>query len=660
MISERDVIGLLHRADWTKLTLSGTVHADEPVVDTVIIVQADRPPSGPWQREDEKYPGPPFPPPGKLPGVPSWMSGWAQRQAREARRGRSPGPFWEFAPRGQDARALAVAPGRRFRADGADGTWALGCDGARMWCWFRDRPASPTVGFNGADGQPRTPYRDLLEPSWLLSEYSLALAGEEAVAGRPGVRVRCSRRAVAAPVTEVGGPVGGSVRGLFAPMPRWISAVGYPDEVEAVVDAELGILLRCARRSGDEPPKVSEFTALDVTGAAGAPAFTAPEGGVFVGDKGAWTRAPGDRPAGPSLGDALGEALGTAGKEAATAFGGLAAGGLGALIRYAPSRPRVDPFAQATTEEADPEARIPDDEPAPDEAGPDEAGPDEAGGGVSAAQNTGLPDEVPHLLYRGGLTGPSFSATLHEWFDGDAVLGAIPESARRAGFGGFGYLVDALRDSTRDQGADAAHAVSVVRIGDWTRYRIDAVRTLAGTPFYHPGRRGAKQAPADAKQPLTIACDGTRVWQVYRDRVITGPAAPPPGDLAALVDASWLLDRDIELADGAEVELGGRRGYRVVARYRGPEAAGPGWWQRLFFPAVAVVDAETGLVLRLTRFKGGRPAMRQELRDFTVLEDGADFEFTPPAGLPVTDAGSPRSGDDEPGSWRAWSWDPPV
>jgi hypothetical protein len=663
MVSERQVVGLLHRADWTKLALSGTVRGDEPAVDAVITVRSDRPPSGPWQREDEdKDPGPPFPPPGELPGVPSWWSGWAQRQAREARRGRGPGPFWEFAPRGQDAAcALSVAPGRRFRADGADGTWALGCDGARMWHWFRDRPAGASVsfGFNEAGGRPRAPYRDLLEPSWLLSGYSLALDGEEAVAGRAGVRVRCTLRAVAAPATRAGGPVGGSVHGLFTPMPRWMRAVGYPDEVEAVVDAELGILLRCAQRSGDGPPKVTGFVSFDPSGPGDAAAFTAPEGSVFAGDKDAWTRAPGDRPAGPSLGDAVGEALGTAGKEAAKAFGGLAAGGLGALIRYAPSGPRVDPFAQATAEEADPEARIPDDEPAPDEAVPGEAEPGAAGGAASAAQNTGLPDEVLHLLYRGGLAGPSFSATMHEWFDGDAVLGAVPEAARRAGFGGVGFLVDALRDSRAERGADAAHAVSSVRVGGLTRYRIDVVRALAGTPFYRPGRRDAKQALADANQPLTVACDGARVWQVYRERVITGPAAPPPGDLAALTDASWLLDRDLELSGGGQAWLGGRRGYRVVARYREPVAPGTGWWQRLFFPAVAVVDAETGLVLRLTRFKGGRAAMRQELRDFTVLEDGADFGFTPPDGLPVTDAESPP-GDGEPGSWRAWSWGPPV
>ena len=74
-----------------------------------------------------------------------------------------------------------------------------------------------------------------------------------------------------------------------------------------------------------------------------------------------------------------------------------------------------------------------------------------------------------------------------------------------------------------------------------------------------------------------------------------------------------------------------------MARYRGVAGLEMGWWQRLFFPAVAVVDAETGLLLRLTRFKGGRPAMRQELRDVTPLEPGAGFGFTPPDGLPVVD-----------------------
>ena len=654
MVSEREVVALLHRADWTMLSLTGTVRGAEPVVDTVITIQSDEPPSGPWERKEEEDTEPLPPPLRSMFGhMPLWLFEQMKEHAREARRGRSPGPSWDFEPRGQDAACtLSVAPGRRFRADGADGTWALGCDGERMWHWFGDRPAGAPVSFGltGSDDRPRTPYQALLAPSWLLTGYSLVLDGEETVAGRAGVRVRGTLRTVATRTTRIGGRVGGDrASGLFTPMPRWMRSIGYQDEVEAVVDAALGILLRCAQRSGDEPPRVTEFMSLDVNGPTDASAFTAPDGSVFGGDKGARARGAGDRPGGSTagpLGDALGEAFGTAGKEAAKAVAGLAAGGLGALIRYAPSKPRVDPFAQATAEEADPEAEIPADEPPPDEA----AGED------SAAQNAGLADEVRHLVYRSGLAVPPFSATMHEWFDRGAVLAAVPESARRTGFGGVGFLVDALRDSARDAATDARHAVSTVRMGEWTEYRIDVVRSAAGPASFNSGR-DKKQAFATANQPLTIASDGTRVWRVFPGRVLTGPAAPPPGDLATLVDASWLLDRDLELSGGREVWLGGRRAYRVVARYREPVPPGVGWWERLFFPTVAVVDAETGLVLRLTRFKGGRPAMRQELRDFTALDAGADFGFTPPAGLPVIDAES-QQGESEEGTWT-WSWDPP-
>jgi hypothetical protein len=45
MVSEREVVALLHRADWTRLTLSGTVTGAEPVVDVVISVRSDEPPA---------------------------------------------------------------------------------------------------------------------------------------------------------------------------------------------------------------------------------------------------------------------------------------------------------------------------------------------------------------------------------------------------------------------------------------------------------------------------------------------------------------------------------------------------------------------------------------------------------------------------------------
>jgi hypothetical protein len=648
MVSERDVIGLLYRADWARLALSGTVTGAEPVLETAISVRSDEPLSGPWQREDTDPP--PEPPPGLFEHMPPWASRRMEEQLREAWHGKASGSSWTFEPNGQGAAfTLAVAPGRRFRADGADGTWALGCDGARMWHWFRDLPAGTSVSFGlaGLQERPPPPYRDLLAPSWLLTGYSLALGDEVTVAGRAGVQVRGTLRAVAAQTTRIGGRPGRSVGagGLFAPIPRWIN--GFPDEVEAVIDLELGILLRCSKRPDDGPQQVTEFSSLDVPGRAEASVFTAPPGSGFGGDKGSRTRGPdsgqsggSSGAAGSTLGDALGEALETAGKEAAKAVAGLAAGGLGALIRYAPRRQPADPFAQATAEAADPEAEMPADEPAPDGPG-DAAAP--------APQEGGLPDEVLHLVYRSGLTVPTFRATLHQWFDASAVLAAVPQSARGTGFGGVGFLVDAVRDRAKETAAGASHEVSTVAMGGWTEYRIDVMRPAADAASLRSGRQ-------DSNRARTIASDGTRTWQVFADRVVTGPAAPPPGDLADLADASWLLDADLELSGGTEVSVGGRRAYRVVARHREDAPPGTSWWERLFFPAVAVVDAETGLVLRLTRFKGGRAAMRQELRDIAVLEAGADFGFTPPPGRPVHQAGSPP-GESEPGSW-AWSRDP--
>ena len=240
--------------------------------------------------------------------------------------------------------------------------------------------------------------------------------------------------------------------GLFTPAPWWLTAGDY-DEVEAVVDAELGILLRCSRRSGDRLPSVTEFRTLEF-GSAGEPsAFSAPAGSVFGG--GGSSRARGSRErsagaaAGGSLGDALGkalgEALGAAGKEAAKAVAGMAAGGLGAMIKYGPTR-RVDPFARATEEATDPDAAMPADEPDPD-------------GPSSRADLPVVPDEVLHLVYLGGLTAPRFAATLHEWADLRGLLAAVPESARVAGFGGVGFLVDAIRDQVRQEGAGGDHSM---------------------------------------------------------------------------------------------------------------------------------------------------------------------------------------------------------
>ena len=640
MVSERELVGLLHRADWTKLSLSGTVRGPGSVIDTVIRAKSDESLGPPWERGEHKLP-PPTLPPGFF-GRDQHLRMF-ERMSEDvwgARPGRTSESRWTFQPGDEeDARALTIAPGRRFRAEDADGAWAIGCDGTRVWQWLRDPPPDASVEF---DGRPRPPYRTLLVPSWLLTGYSLVLDGEVTVCGRPGVRVLGTPRQVAQPAERFGGSASGR---LLGPVPRWLNPAGWA-EVEAVVDAGLGILLYCSVRSGDEPPAVSEFLSLDVNMPAHASRFSAPTGSAFGSDNRSRTRGPGapsaSGAAGASLGDALGGALGAAGKEAVQTVAGMAAGGLGALLRYAPVRVDVDPFAKAAAEAADPEAEMPADEPSPDSPG--------------HATALALTDEVLHLLYRSGLAAPRLRATLHQWSDLGAALETVPPSARGKGFGGVGFLVDAVREVTRKASVGAGHAIGKVAIGGWNEYRIDVVRSVADTSLM----------PGNAKEMrgvVTIASDGERQWHVYRDRVVVGAASPPSSELTDLVDASWLLDDYLELSGGDVVEVDGRRAHRIVARYREDSLFSLEAWQRLFFPVVAVVDAESGLVLRLTRFKGQRATRRQELRDVAELAADADFGFTPPAGLPVRDADSaPDAGsspdDDRPGFWF-WSGEHP-
>jgi hypothetical protein len=393
------------------------------------------------------------------------------------------------------------------------------------------------------------------------------------------------------------------------PVPSLLRAPVEPwDEVQAVVDVELGFLLRCRRRNRTGTGEVNEFRSLTVGGEAdGDPElFSAPEGSIS--GRGA------DRAGVPWQTFAR-----AAGKEAAKTVAGMAAGGIGAVIR-ASSTTHEDPFARATAEESDPEAEMPQDDPAP----PDRADPAEPA----------VSDELLHLLYRSGTIAPRISAALHEWFDFAALLEAAPDSARRTGFGGVGFLLDTIHGKAVDDGTDAAHEARRLRIGGWDRYRIDVTR-----PSRWAGR--------GLERWQTIAGDGTRTWKVYAKRVTAESAEPVPGEIADLLDASWLLA--CELSDGHPVTVdGGRPGYRVVARKPGPRPTGielfltpdavsamAGRWAQLFFPVVAVVDAESGRLLRLTRYKGGRPVLRQELRDVADVDSADDFGFTPPAGLPV-------------------------
>ena len=224
---------------------------------------------------------------------------------------------------------LTLAPGKRYRLAAEDGSRVLGCDGERVWQWLADVPAGERAAF---ERKPQPPVGGLLAPSWLLLGYRLSVEGETTVAGRAGIVVAGVARTA-------------RLRGLTALTVLPWELVPPAERVSAVIDRELGIVLRRELRYPDGRVKVTEFLDLEVGGAVDPSVFS-PAAGSFLGD----------RPAGER------RAVDDVGVEALKMIAGLAAGGLGAAIKCAPKR-HVDPFATATSE--DPDDVMPDDEPLP-------------------------------------------------------------------------------------------------------------------------------------------------------------------------------------------------------------------------------------------------------------------------------------------------------
>jgi hypothetical protein len=440
-----------------------------------------------------------------------------------------------------DGSRLLLAPGRRYRKQTPDGVW--GCDGERPWrlpALDEDQDAHWIEG-------PEPPLPMLLCPAWLLRSSRLEVLGHATACGRDALHVIATERpGTGEPLTSL-----------------------RPGRTEALVDAELGILLRVSwLPPEDEPPDLTELVSLELDPVIDPAQFAPPPGSVVA--------------------ESWSEAFGTAGPffAAAKTTAGLAAAGLGAWIKH-----RTHQRTQAGADPADAEAAMPQDDPAP-EMSPDgrPAGPE-------------VSDEVLRLLHDSGTA--AFDATSHEWFDVSALLSQVPESVRRTGFGGLGVLVGALAERR----TGPVHMVSTLRVGGPGRYQIDR---------QHDVKRG----------PKTIACDGQRYWRVYDDKATVGPAQPPPRDMADLADASWLLE--CRISGGGLIMAGDRPAYRIHAA-RGHTEPGFG----MMFPAaVAVVDAELGIVLSLTSYLGGQPVRRHELRDVGADRPG-DFRVNIPADLPV-------------------------
>ncbi len=360
------VLALLYRADWTRLSLAGQVRGSDDALSMVILYTGTA-------REM------PPPPPGKP-------------------------PFTRA-----DTDTLRVAPGRRYRRDGA--LLSAGSDGTRAWQLFPAPPPGPSQDEDfHLVGSTAPPYATLLCPSWLLTGYSLAVEERVTACGREAIRITGTARRD-----------GRAMPGEARPPDQSVLGFRY-DRAEAIVDAELGILLRCElanEPTGDHPDSwLAEFTRLDLNPETDDAVFAPPPGSH------SW------------------DATGT-GPDPVAAPSALAL-----LSTYfpGPAAPRFWSRKRAARPPAEAGEPMPDDGPP--------FGPDGSGG-------ASVSEDVLALLHRSGAGVPRFTATAHFWANGAGIVAGVPDSARSLGQGGAG-------DTT-------THQVSRVRIDGWYRYRIERV-----------------------------------------------------------------------------------------------------------------------------------------------------------------------------------------
>ena len=350
------------------------------------------------------------------------------------------------------------------------------------------------------------------------------------------------------------------------------------DRIEVAVDAELGILLRRIETSGGELITLTELT--DVT-------MNPPEAAHPT----RFAPPPGSRRS-ETLGENRRETLSGPGRAA-----DLAAGGLGALIRHAPHL-----LGHGAAGEQ-PEA-MPSPDPAP----------------LEPADGSPPPDEVLDLLYRSG-EPRALGATARRWLDLPAMTAPmLPEGLRAAGRSGLGDLIEAITPGTYVARTDGR-----LRVSGPDRYRLD---------FSSRPRR------IDFR---TIACDGERRWLVYQDQIMVGPAAPLRDDIAFLADSCWLLRR--RLSGGAELTYRGRPARQLhVTPVHGDAAVARGPLMTfttdtiVHAPTDAIVDAETGCLLRLISYSGDTLVIWSELDDIsTKPADPDEFRVDVPPGTRIVE-----------------------
>jgi hypothetical protein len=137
-----DLVGLLYRADWTRLSLAAEVSIRRDLdLDRAQTEAAVAPPGHEWEMATDQL------------GTETHRS------------------------------TLLIQPGRRYREQGED--VASGCDGDRSWTATRKDGGWDVE----ADDGPEPPLPPMLRPSWLLTGYTLEAGQEVTADGRQALRV---------------------------------------------------------------------------------------------------------------------------------------------------------------------------------------------------------------------------------------------------------------------------------------------------------------------------------------------------------------------------------------------------------------------------------------------------------------------------------------
>jgi hypothetical protein len=348
-----------------------------------------------------------------------------------------------------------------------------------------------------------------------------------------------------------------------------VGPVIFPDRIEVAVDASLGILLRCQQMAGGEPVRLDEMRDVRLDPPEAAdPAQFAPPPGATVNENGPIPSGPGWRIV-----------------RSAT---GLAGSGLGFAIRHTPHRPPSSPAGGAEM--------------------PRDYRP------ASGGQPEPLASGLLGLLSRAAHQLPGLTAELHRWDDPRLTVEKLrlaPDATGLAALSlpGAGEVADAVSGHLA-----VSYRAARILLAPGGRYRIE----------YGPGW--------PRRTPRVLACDGQHRWRLYRDHLYAGAAAPMPGDIADLLDPSWLLGW--QLSGGATAVAAGRPGFRIDVSGPGPVSGRPALI--LAPPAQAVADAELGILLRLTSYTGSGPAIVTELRGISLAEPGDGvFRIDAPPGMEV-------------------------